>query len=208
MPSAATLAAFVPAVLAVVVAPGPDTVYAVTRSLGDGRAAGVAAGLGTATGVLVHTGAAVLGLSALLRASETAYALVTYVGAAYLVFLGVRTFRREDEFDLSPADGAGRPLAGAYREAVVVNVSNPKVALFVLVVFPQFVPADATAAMSLLGVVYAALSFAYLGGVALFAGRVRGPLLESVRNRRLLRYASGAVLVGFGAALALDGLVG
>ncbi len=204
MLSAATLAAFVPAVLAVVVAPGPDTVYAVTRSLGSGRAAGVAASLGTATGVLVHTGAAVLGLAALLRASETAYALVTYVGAAYLVYLGVRTLRREGEFEVTP-DGAGRSLRRSYREAVVVNVSNPKVALFVLAAFPQFVPADATAEMSLLGVVYAGLSLAYLGGVALFAGRVRGPLLESARTRRVLRHVSGAVLVGFGTTLALDG---
>jgi threonine/homoserine/homoserine lactone efflux protein len=205
--SPATLAAFVPAVLAVVVAPGPDTVYTLTRSLGDGRAAGVAAGLGTATGVLVHTAAAVLGLSALLRASATAYALVTYVGAAYLVYLGVRTLRRDAAFDRSPADGAGS-VADAYRRAVVVNVSNPKVAVFVLAVFPQFVPADAPLRMSALGVVYAGLSLAYLGGVALFAGRVRGPLLESARNRRVLQYASGVVLVGFGAALAVDGVVG
>lgn len=207
MLSPATLAAFVPAVLAVVVAPGPDTVYTLTRSLGDGRAAGVAAGLGTATGVLVHTAAAVLGLSALLRASATAYALVTYVGAAYLVYLGVRTLRRDAAFDRSPADGAGS-VADAYRRAVVVNVSNPKVAVFVLAVFPQFVPADAPLRMSALGVVYAGLSLAYLGGVALFAGRVRGPLLESARNRRVLQYASGVVLVGFGAALAVDGVVG
>jgi threonine/homoserine/homoserine lactone efflux protein len=205
--SPATLAAFVPAVLAVVVAPGPDTVYTLTRSLGDGRAAGVAAGLGTATGVLVHTAAAVLGLSALLRASATAYALVTYVGAAYLVYLGVRTLRRDAAFDRSPADGGGS-VADAYRRAVVVNVSNPKVAVFVLAVFPQFVPADAPLRMSALGVVYAGLSLAYLGGVALFAGRVRGPLLESARNRRVLQYASGVVLVGFGAALAVDGVVG
>ncbi len=74
-----------------------------------------------------------------------------------------------------------------------------------LAVFPQFVPADATAEMSLLGVVYAGLSLAYLGGVALFAGRVRGPLLESARTRRVLWYVSRAVLVRFGAALALDG---
>ncbi|MFB6168954.1 MAG: LysE family translocator [Haloferacaceae archaeon] len=203
MLSPATLVAFVPAVLAVVVAPGPDTVYALTRSLGSGRAAGVAAGLGTASGVLVHTAAATLGLAALLRASPAAYALVTYVGAAYLVYLGVRTLRHEGEFAVSP-DGDGS-LRRSYREAVVVNVTNPKVALFVLAVFPQFVPADATAAMSLLGVVYAALSLAYLGGVALFAGRLRGPLLESRRTRRALRYASGIVLVGFGVALAVDG---
>jgi threonine/homoserine/homoserine lactone efflux protein len=206
--SPATLAAFVPAVLAVVVAPGPDTVYTLTRSLGSGRAAGVAAGLGTASGVLVHTAAAALGLSALLRASATAHAVVTSIGAAYLCYLGVRTLWREGGFAVDPGERDGR-LWRSYREAVAVNVSNPKVALFVLAVFPGFVPpgANVSLQLSLLGVVYAGLSLAYLGGVALFAARLRGPLVESARNRRVLRCASGVVLVGFGAALALDGLV-
>lgn len=201
----ATLAAFVPAAIAIVLAPGPDTMYTVTRSLGDGRAAGVVAGCGTATGVLLHTAAAVAGLSALLRASAAAYTLVTYVGAAYLCYLGVRLLRSDESFDLS-TDGRRRSLAESYRRAVAVNVTNPKVALFVLAFFPQFVPASANAPvqMSILGVVYAGLSLLYLAGVALFAGRVRGALLESSRTRRALQYLSGSVLIGFGVRLVLD----
>ena len=126
-----TIAAFVPAALAIVVAPGPDTMYTVTRSLGDGRAAGVVAGCGTATGVLCHTAAAVAGLSALLRASAAAYTLVKYVGAAYLCYLGVRLLLRDEAFDPTP-DDRSRSLAESYRRAVVVNVANPKVAVFVL----------------------------------------------------------------------------
>jgi threonine/homoserine/homoserine lactone efflux protein len=200
-----TLAAFVPAALAIVVAPGPDTMYTVTRSLGDGRAAGVVAGCGTATGVLCHTVAAVAGLSALLRASAAAYTLVKYVGAAYLCYLGVRLLLSDGAFDPTP-DDRSRSLAGSYRRAVVVNVTNPKVAVFVLAFFPQFVPASANAPlqMAVLGVVYAGLSLVYLAGVALFAGRVRGALLESARARRALRYLSGSVLVGFGVRLVLD----
>jgi len=200
-----TLAAFVPAALAVVLAPGPDTMYVVTRSLGDGRAAGVVAGCGTATGVLLHTAAAVAGLAALLRASATAYTVVKYVGAAYLCYLGVRLLLTDESFDPTP-DGRTRSLAESYRTAVAVNVTNPKVAVFVLAFFPQFVPASANAPlhMSALGVVYAGLSLLYLAGVALFAGRVRGRLLDSGRVQRAIQYLSGSVLIGFGVRLVLD----
>ncbi|AXG06144.1 LysE family translocator [Haloplanus rubicundus] len=200
-----TLAAFVPAALAIVLAPGPDTMYVVTRSLGDGRAAGVVAGCGTATGVLLHTAAAVAGLAALLRASATAYTVVKYVGAAYLCYLGVRLLLSEGTFEPTP-DGRTRSLAESYRRAVAINVTNPKVAVFVLAFFPQFVPAaaDASVQMSILGVVYAGLSLLYLGGVALFAGRVRTRLLDSARAGRAIEYLSGSVLIGFGVRLVLD----
>jgi threonine/homoserine/homoserine lactone efflux protein len=200
----ATLVAFVSAAVLVVVAPGPDTMYTVTRSLGDGRTAGVVAGCGTATGILIHTVAAVAGLSALLRASAAAYTLVKYVGAAYLCYLGVRLVWSDETFDVT--DAASFSLAESYRRAVVVNVTNPKVAVFVLAFFPQFVPAtgNAPVRMSILGLIYAGLSLAYLAGVAVFAGRVRTRVLDSGRARRAAQYASGSVLIGFGVRLLLD----
>lgn len=202
-----TLLAFAPAALLVIVAPGPDTVYALSQSIKSGRTAGIVAGFGTATGILVHTTAAVLGLSALLRTSTVAYTLVKFAGVAYLIYLGVQTFRNDDEFeirnDLADED---RSLARAYKKAVVVNVSNPKVAVFVLAFFPQFIPASANATlqMSILGVLYASLSLLYLGSVSLFATRVRHALLDSRTTRRAVQYASGSVLVGFGLKLALE----
>ena len=239
------LLAFVPAVAAIVVSPGPDSIYTLTQSLSGGRATGLAASLGTATGVLVHTAAAVLGLSAILRTTASAYLLVKYVGAAYLVYLGVQLLRSDEQFDLGTDGGAaeqsvagshtpgrdsvgrqdtistsvdpdspelcrddsGKSRPGVYRKAVVINVSNPQVAVFVLAFFPQFVPPSTTAPLqlSLLGVVYAGLSLLYLAGVALFASRVRQFLLDSARTQRLVRYASGSVLIGFGAKLALEG---
>ena len=223
------LLAFVPAVAAIVVSPGPDSIYTLTQSLSGGRATGLAASLGTATGVLVHTAAAVLGLSAILRTTASAYLLVKYVGAAYLVYLGVQLLRSDEQFDLGTRDSVrrqdtistsidpdspelcrddvGKSRPGVYRKAVVINVSNPQVAVFVLAFFPQFVPPSTTAPLqlSLLGVVYAGLSLLYLAGVALFASRVRHFLLDSARTQRLVRYASGSVLIGFGAKLALEG---
>ncbi|MFC7186439.1 LysE family translocator [Halorubrum yunnanense] len=200
--------AFVPAVMAVVVSPGPDSIYTIAQSLGGGRAAGVAAAVGTATGVLVHAAAAVVGLSALLRTTAEAYVLMKYVGAAYLVYLGVQLLRDDETFDIDESAGTeDRSVVGSYRRAVTINVTNPQVAVFVLAFFPQFVPAtaDATLQLSVLGVVYAGLSLLYLVGVALFADRVRHLLLDSMAGRRAVRYASGSVLVGFGLKLALDG---
>jgi len=202
------VAAFVPAVMAVVISPGPDSVYTLTQSLKSGRAAGVAAAVGTASGVLVHATAAILGLSAILRTTAEAYALLKYVGAVYLVYLGVRLLRDDEQFEIDDAIGDGdRSVVGSYRKAVAINVTNPQVAVFVLAFFPQFVPAtaDATLQLSVLGLVYAALSLLYLAGVALFAVRVRHLLLDSAVAQRVVRYASGSVLVGFGLKLALDG---
>ena len=199
-----TLAAFLPAAVLVVLSPGPDTVYALKRGLSGGRAAGIAAGAGTATGILVHTAAAVVGLSALIRTSALAYSAVQYVGAAYLLTLGVQTIRNGGGFDLSGAESGS--VWRSYRRAVVVNVSNPKVAVFVLAFFPQFVSAtgDAPLQLSVLGVVYAGISLVYLAVVGVFAGRVRHRLFESPRVQSLLRYTTGTVLAGFGLALLFE----
>lgn len=199
--------AFIPAALVVIMAPGPDTIYALTQSIKSGRIAGLVAGVGTATGVIVHTTAAVLGLSALLQTSALAYNIVKYVGVIYLMYLGVKLFHDDEEFELETAlADEERSLFEAYKKAVVVNVSNPKVAVFVLAFFPQFIPGgvNTTLNMSILGVLYATLSLAYLAGVALFAARVRHILLDSGLKRRLVQYASGSVLLGFGAKLALE----
>jgi threonine/homoserine/homoserine lactone efflux protein len=199
--------AFVPAVVAVILSPGPDSIYTLTRSLTGGRRAGIAASFGTATGVLVHTTAAVLGLSAVLRTTAAAYTALRYVGAAYLVYLGLQLLRDDGTFEAADdSDTGDESLVESYREAVVINVSNPQVAVFVLAFFPQFVPpgANATLQLSVLGVLYAALSLLYLAGVALFAGRVRHYLLGSTLTSRVVQFASGSVLIGFGLKLALE----
>ncbi|MGB9958763.1 LysE family translocator (plasmid) [Haloferax prahovense] len=202
-----SLLAFISAAVVVIMAPGPDTIYALTQSIKSGRIAGLVAGFGTATGVIVHTTAAVLGLSALLQTSALAYNIVKYVGVIYLMYLGIQMFRNDEEFELETAlANEDRSLFEAYKKAVIVNVSNPKVAVFVLAFFPQFIPegVNTTVNMSILGILYATLSLAYLTGVALFATRVRHILLGSRLKRRLIQYASGSVLLGFGAKLVLE----
>lgn len=203
----ATLVAFVSATMVVVVAPGPDTIYILTESLRSGRYAGVAAACGTAIGILVHTTAAVLGLAAILRTSALAYTAVKYLGVAYLVYLGVQTLRNDEEFEIQDDIAAESPsLRRPFRQAVTINITNPKVAVFVLAFFPQFVSQTANAAlqMSILGLTYATLSVLYLWVVAAFASRVRHIIVDSKTVSRVMQYASGSVLVGFGLKLATE----
>jgi threonine/homoserine/homoserine lactone efflux protein len=202
-----SLLTFIPAALVVIVAPGPDTIYTLTQSIRGGKAAGTAAGLGTATGVMIHTAAAILGLSALLQTSAFAYKVVKYIGAFYLIYLGIQIFREDEGFELEANFmNENCSLLRIYKKATVVNVSNPKVAVFVLAFFPQFVPRSANAVlqMSILGILYASLSLIYLTGIAFFAVRVRRILSDSRYIKRLIHYASGTVLIGFGVKLALE----
>lgn len=199
--------AFIPAAVLIVITPGPDTVYNLTESLRGGSTAGMCAALGTATGILVHTAAAVLGVATLIRTSATAYQLVKYIGAAYLVYLGIQTLRNDEEFEIETTlGGDDRSYVTSYREAAVINISNPKVAMFVLAFFPQFIPssANATVLMSILGVIYAGVSIVYFVSVALLADRARSLLVDSDLTQRAIQYGSGSVLVGFGLKLALE----
>jgi threonine/homoserine/homoserine lactone efflux protein len=209
---------FVTAAMALVLTPGPDTIFVLTQGVSAGKREGLASALGVSTGILVHTSAAALGLAALLRASALAYAAVKYAGAAYLVYLGLRTLWQGDELDLSqthadaPADSN---LREGYLRGVTVNVLNPKVALFFLAFLPQFVgsggglPSDAGATLTIemlaLGGTYAVLTALYLGTVGLLSGGVRTLLRARPRLADGLRWASGSVLVGLGVALALEG---
>ncbi|ELZ49889.1 threonine/homoserine/homoserine lactone efflux protein [Halorubrum distributum JCM 9100] len=200
----ATLATFISAAIVVIISPGPDTIYTLTESLRRGRYAGAAAACGTATGILVHTTAAVLGLAAILRTSALTYTVVKYLGAAYLVYLGVQTFRHDEEFEVrNTISETNTSLRRSYGQAVTINVSNPKVAVFVLAFFPQFISRTASVSlqMSILGLTYAALSVLYLLAVVAFASRVRHIIVDSEMVSRFIQYASGSVLIGFGLKL-------
>lgn len=199
------LLAFVPVALALALSPGPDSIYTLTRAVSDGRTAGVAAALGTSTGSIVHTTAAVLGLSAILRTSAVAFTAVKLVGAAYLVYLGVQTFRNEEEFEID-AESANLTPTEAFRSALAINVLNPKVAVFFLAFLPQFVQPGGSAAIQIfaLGVLFASLGFVYQALLAVFSARARRLIAERESVKTGLRVASGSVLVGFGVKLAFE----
>ncbi|MFA1609643.1 LysE family translocator [Halobellus rubicundus] len=200
-PELPTFLAFCAAAVALILTPGPDTMYVLTRGI-QSRAAGVRSALGISTGVLFHTAVATLGLAALLRAAPVAYRAVKYAGAVYLVYLGVQAIRN-DEF--GAGDAAAEPAAGSFRRGVLVNALNPKVALFFLAFLPGFAGAgpDSPVRMLLLGATYAALTAVYLGGVAVASGRV-GALLSSSTTTARLSWLGGGAMIALGAALAVE----
>jgi threonine/homoserine/homoserine lactone efflux protein len=205
MPGASELVLFATASLALLVVPGPAVVYIVSRSLEQGRAAGAASMLGVHAGSVVHVAAAAAGVSAVLATSATAFALVRYLGAAYLVYLGVQRLRRGRS---APPDQPIRePRARLFRRGFVVNVLNPKTALFFLAFLPQFVdPARGAVALqvALLGLCFIVLGVLSDGAYALAAGGLGERLRRSAAVRRRLDRLSGGVYLGLGAAAALS----
>jgi threonine/homoserine/homoserine lactone efflux protein len=206
-PDAGTFALFLGAALALLIVPGPAVVYIVAQSIDQGRVAGLVSTLGIGAGSLVHVAAAAIGLSSLLVSSAEAYAVVKYAGAAYLVFLGLRRLLGRDEpFD--PQVRARKPLSHLFRQGVVVNVLNPKTALFFFAFLPQFVDVEAGAVgaqIAVLGVIFVLLGLVSDGTYALVAGTLSGWLRGSERVLRVQRYVSGTVFVGLGVATALSG---
>jgi threonine/homoserine/homoserine lactone efflux protein len=206
MPSLETLLVFSAAALALIVVPGPAVLYIVAQSIDRGRLAGVVSALGVATGGLVHVTAATIGLSSLLVSSATAFSVVKYAGAAYLIGMGLWTILRGREAGAEEAAAPSeRRLRRRYWQGVVVNVLNPKTALFFLAFLPQFVDPDAGSAalqLAVLGLVFVVLAVASDCVWALAAGTASARLRTSRRFRDVQRYVSGSVFVGLGALTA------
>jgi threonine/homoserine/homoserine lactone efflux protein len=197
MPDQAHLTAFVAAALVLAITPGPGIFYVLARSLGEGTRVGVRSTLGTALGGLCHVFGAALGLSTLLMTSATAFEVVRYVGAAYLVFLGVKTLLglRDEPTDAPVARGA------AFRQGVLTELLNPKTALFFLTFLPQFAQPERGAVapqLLALGAVSVTLNSTADLVVAAVAGRARGALRTGSRWIRRQRALSGVALVALG----------
>ena len=202
MPTPATLALFTGAALALIVVPGPAVLYVVAQSIDQGRRAGLVSAAGIATGGTVHIVAATVGLSALLVQSATAFEAVKLAGAAYLIYLGVR--RLLTRVTEEPVERERRPHRALFRRGVVVNVLNPKTALFFLAFLPQFVDPDRGAAwlqIAIFGVTFVLLAWVSDSLYAVAAGtaahRLRGRAFAAVQ-----RWFSGTVFVVLGVAAA------
>ncbi|PYU87909.1 MAG: RhtB family transporter [Acidobacteria bacterium] len=190
------------------VIPGPAVFYIVSRSVGHGRAAGLVSAMGIAAGTLFHLAAATLGLSALLASSALAFQFVKYLGAAYLVYLGIRVLRSDVILALEAANGE-RQLAHIFGHGVLVNLLNPKTALFFLAFLPQFVePARGHATLQIfqLGVLFALMGWCSDSMWALLAGTVAERIRGSVRLRRTQGNLSGGALIALGLATAFSGV--
>lgn len=199
MPSASTLAAFAAASFVLLVIPGPAVLYIVNHSVSDGRRVGLAAVAGVTLGNLTHAIAAAVGLSAVLATSATAFSTVKWLGAAYLVWVGVRTLARPAA--ALEADRPGVSTRRAFRRGVVVNVLNPKVALFFLSFLPQFVhPADGRPGMQalVLGLVFVLMGACTDTTYSLLASTLRDTLLRGRALPFVQRWVAGGVFVALG----------
>jgi threonine/homoserine/homoserine lactone efflux protein len=205
MPDGTSLAAFVAAALVVLLIPGPGVLYVVTRSLSQGERAGIVSAVGLSAGAFVHVIAATVGLSALLLASTYAFTVVKLVGAAYLIYLGIRAaLSRPANLDVEIP--APRSLRRVFTDGVIVNVLNPKIAVFFLAFLPHFAdPRRGSVATQLfaLGVLYCMLSICTDGAYALLAGRLRSWLRGPTASGPLPRYAGALAYIGLGLSVAL-----
>ena len=200
MADPSTLALFMLASLALAVVPGPAVLYIVAQSIDQGRLAGLVSALGISAGALVHVIAATIGLSSLVASSATAFTIVKYAGAGYLIVLGIRRLltreELEDEIVRPP-----RPRRRLFVDGVVVNVLNPKTALFFLAFLPQFVdPGQGTAALQILalGLIFVLVALCSDSLWALAAGTLGDWLRRSRWYLGVKRWVTGAVFVGLG----------
>ncbi len=208
MPALPTLGLFMLTALGLLLFPGPSVLYVVTRSASQGRRAGLASVMGIESASFVHTAAAALGLSALLLTSALAFDVVKYAGAAYLIFLGLRTLlsRHQQEQSLEAAPRSFRQL---YSQGFLVNLLNPKTALFFYAFLPQFVDPTRGAIVAqivLLGALFVVLATCTDGLYALLGASVGRVLTRNTRVQRWQRYFSGVVYIVLGMTAAVAGM--
>jgi threonine/homoserine/homoserine lactone efflux protein len=204
----ANLALFVVASLAVIVAPGPDNIYVLTRGVAQGREVALASAWGMCSGLLFHTTLAALGLSAILASSAMAFSVVKYAGAAYLIYLGISALLSKEGFGTSAGEESAVRLRRFYLKGLTMNLLNPKVAVFFLAFLPQFAnPGTSGIALRLvvLGLIFALLSVVVFSAIALFSGLLGDRLSNNPRYATALRWLTGCVLVGLGLRLAVSG---
>jgi threonine/homoserine/homoserine lactone efflux protein len=205
MPDPTLWGLFIAASLVLLLTPGPAVLYIVARSVAQGRAAGLVSVLGIHLGTIVHIVAAAIGLSALVVSSALAFAVVKYLGAAYLIWMGVRTLMAKDPDPEAPVVRAG-PLRRAFRDGFLVNLFNPKTAIFFLAFLPQFVdPARGALHWQILvlGLTFMGLGMVSDALFALAAGSAGDLLRRSRRFLRFQRWFAGTSFIGLGVTAAL-----
>lgn len=202
-----TLILFVIAALSINLIPGPDVIYIVTNTIKGKMKSGIEASLGLGVGYLVHTLAAVLGLSALILSSAFLFTIIKYVGALYLLYLGLISLLNCYRNNASICNDSGiKKQSNVFKQGVIVSVLNPKVAMFFLAFLPQFidpVAANATNELLTLGLLFSALAtmcnlfYASMGSVLFSSPKAQ-------RYSRMLEGVSGTILIGLSAKIALS----
>jgi threonine/homoserine/homoserine lactone efflux protein len=196
---------FVSVSWALIIAPGPDMLYVITRGVTQGRRAGMLSAVGVICGILVHTTAAALGLTLILQTSAFAFLLVKYLGAIYLIILGIKAWRDKTTFSLQTS--ASRvSFRRVFWQGVLSNVLNPKIAIFFLAFLPQFVDkasSHITFQLVILGLMFACFGLCFLLVIGYSSGSIGSWLTLRPRYTRFLQRFAGGILIGLGVRLAL-----
>ncbi|MGE4268011.1 MAG: LysE family translocator [Deferribacterales bacterium] len=191
--------------LLLAITPGPDIIYVITRGITQGHKSGMAAAAGFSLGNIAHTTFAIVGLSAIIRSSALAFTAIKFAGAVYLIYIGWKTFTSKGGASAEKDTKILSPKA-VFVQSITANILNPKVALFFIAFFPQFVkPQNGHPAiqMALLGLLFIICTFIVFSACALFSGQI-GEKLKHSRGAGYLNKAAGAVLMGLGVALAFS----
>lgn len=205
MPEFSQFTLFVAASWVLIITPGPDLLYVISRGIAHGRRAGILSAVGVVSGILVHTALAAVGLAVLLQASAAAFLVVKLAGALYLVYLGVKSLRDKGTFEL-PGGTTTSNVSVLLWQGALSNVLNPKVAIFFLAFLPQFVnPESDNVPMQviLLGLTFALFGLCFLLVVGYTAGALGGRFARHARLSDIMRWISGSVLIALGVRLAL-----
>ena len=199
--------AFVLASIMLNLIPGPDTFYILGRSMSQGRTVGIASALGISGGAIIHTLAAAVGLSAIIIASPTAFAAIKWIGAAYLIFLGIKMLFQSQSQTMASEQDAKNGFFPVFRQGVLTNALNPKVALFFLAFLPQFVDAGSEShlvSFLILGMTFVLTRTLWGLVLAFSAATISARLRANPRNMVWLNRVTGSLLVGLGVRLAVD----
>ncbi len=190
---------------ALIIAPGPDMFYVITRGMAHGRRAGILSAIGVVCGILVHTTAAAFGLTLILQTSAFAFLLIKYVGAAYLLYLGIKAWRDKSTFSLQTPNSVVSSRA-LFWQGVLSNVLNPKIAIFFLAFLPQFVDKESTHVtlqMIILGLTFACFGLCFLLVVGYSSGTIGRWLTRRPQYAQFFQRLAGGILIGLGIRLAL-----
>lgn len=199
LPDSALILSFVFSSLLLTLAPGPDIVYVAIRGLSQGWRAGLVAALGLITGIFVHITFAALGLSVVLSSSPLLFALIKFIGAAYIIYIGWQ-IAHSGPLDLEK-NSQRSSLIHIYRQTILMNVLNPKVALFFLAFLPQFVDTNsehATAQFIFLGFLFQACALLVMGGVGIFSGAIASALKQNRAFSLYMNRVSGSIVMLLG----------
>ena len=201
----AKLALFIGVSWALILAPGPDMIYVITRGMTHGRKAGMLSAIGVVCGILVHTTAAAFGLTLVLQTSAFAFLVVKFVGAVYLLYLGIQAWRDKSTFSIQREVSTAKPST-LFWQGVLSNVLNPKIAIFFLAFLPQFVDRGSnlvTVQMVVLGITFACFGLCFLLVVGYGSGAIGKWLTHRPQYARRFQRLAGGILMGLGIRLAL-----